>query len=429
MDSPQQPILSYIDSTFYTTFVDALSTFISIPSLSPLYDPNWKENRNLFKQAQHLTDFANTLNIQGLTIQTLEAKGRSPFLIADIQPTSKSTNQVLFYGHLDKQPFGDGWLTDPSTPTLKDGKLYGRGSVDDGYAFFSAITAVKACQIACIPHPKVTIVIEGSEEGDIADLLYYMGEFSHLLGLPDIVVCLDTFAASKESLSITCSLRGSMTFDIEGACLQEVMGKVERLQDFKSQRVNKAFEVEIPEHRRIECKYVASKLPSLAESLPLIDGLQVLGDKEEIILNNYWRPTLSVIGIEELGKKIRLSMRLPPTLDSQKAKQIVLEILSDTKVTFLGNGTGFNSPALSDQVMKSLNEAHSQVFKGEKPLFIGCGASIPFMEVFKAKFPKAQYILTGCAFLDSNAHSANENIDLDYCKKLMKVIALFLSQL
>ena len=46
---------------------------------------------------------------------------------------------------MDKQPYGNGWDTDPLTPVIKDGKLYGRGSSDDGYAFFSAILAIKAC--------------------------------------------------------------------------------------------------------------------------------------------------------------------------------------------------------------------------------------------------------------------------------------------
>jgi hypothetical protein len=48
------------------------------------------------------------------------------------------------YGHMDKQPFGEGWTTDPCDPVIKDGKMWGRGSVDDGYALFSAVLAIKA---------------------------------------------------------------------------------------------------------------------------------------------------------------------------------------------------------------------------------------------------------------------------------------------
>jgi acetylornithine deacetylase/succinyl-diaminopimelate desuccinylase-like protein len=121
---------------------------------------------------------------------------------------------VLFYGHLDKQPFGEGWLTDPTEPVIKEGKLYGRGAVDDGYAFFSAITAIKACQATGASHPRCVITIEGSEEGEVQDLIHYMGKYYELLGSPSLVICLDTFAASDKSMSITCSLRGSMTFNV-----------------------------------------------------------------------------------------------------------------------------------------------------------------------------------------------------------------------
>ena len=63
-------------------------------------------------------------------------------------------------------------------------------------------------------HSKCVIAIEGSEEGEIHDLLYYLNKYKDLLGNPTLVICLDTFAADHNSLSITCSLRGSMTFDL-----------------------------------------------------------------------------------------------------------------------------------------------------------------------------------------------------------------------
>jgi acetylornithine deacetylase/succinyl-diaminopimelate desuccinylase-like protein len=184
-----------------------------------------------------------------MTVHNLADEGRIPFLIVDVSEfgQQKSTNmQVMFYGHMDKQPYGPGWNTDPCEPVIKNGKLFGRGSVDDGYAFFTAISAIKACQITGKGHPRCIIVIEGSEEGEIHDLIHYMGKYKHLLGEPSVVICLDTFAASPKSMSITCSLRGSMTFDISvrvatnnmhsgiasGICpnpFQIIMSKLEKL--------------------------------------------------------------------------------------------------------------------------------------------------------------------------------------------------------
>ena len=85
-----------------------------------------------------------------MQIKPKEEPGRSPFLIIDVAANAGSTSvsqdkTVLMYGHMDKQPFGEGWDTDPCDPVIKDGLLFGRGSNDDGYSLFTAILAIKAC--------------------------------------------------------------------------------------------------------------------------------------------------------------------------------------------------------------------------------------------------------------------------------------------
>jgi acetylornithine deacetylase/succinyl-diaminopimelate desuccinylase-like protein len=59
------------------------------------------------------------------------------------------------------------------------------------------------------------ITIEGSEEGEIDDLVHYLKNYKHLLGNPSLVICLDSVAMSKNHLTITNSLRGLMKFDIK----------------------------------------------------------------------------------------------------------------------------------------------------------------------------------------------------------------------
>ena len=51
---------------------------------------------------------------------------------------------MLLYGHMDKQPEFTGWLAGlgPWESVIRDGKLYGRGAADDGYAVFSSLTAI-----------------------------------------------------------------------------------------------------------------------------------------------------------------------------------------------------------------------------------------------------------------------------------------------
>jgi len=138
--------------------------------------------------------FVRAQDLQGCTVSALKDEGRTPFLIVNVEGSMKQS--VLFYGHMDKQPFGDGWRTSPTDPVVEGGKLYGRGAADDCYALYSAVLAVKACQAQGLPHPRVVITIEGSEEGgDTEDLIYYMSKYkdSHIKHV-DAIVCLDTSA-------------------------------------------------------------------------------------------------------------------------------------------------------------------------------------------------------------------------------------------
>ena len=93
-------------------------------------------------------------------------------------------------------------------------------------------------------------------------------------------------------------------------------------------------------------------------------------------------------------------------------------------------GEGFAAPDLPPALNKNLNEANKEVFGAESnPVNVGCGGSIPFMEIFTREFPNAKFMLTGCGFADSNAHGPNENLDIQFCAKLTSVIALMLSKI
>ena len=211
-----EKFIEYVDKKFYTDYLEGIKEFVRIPSLSPIFDPEWETNKNLDKQCQHLVNFVNSQELQGVTMHTLREEGRTPFLIVKVEKfNTESTENILMYGHLDKQPFGDGWKTDPCDPVIKDGWLFGRGSSDDGYALFTAITSMKACQALGKSHPKVVITIEGSEEGEIFDLVYYLKKHKELLENPTLVVCLDSVAFTEETITITSSLRGCINFDLK----------------------------------------------------------------------------------------------------------------------------------------------------------------------------------------------------------------------
>lgn len=94
-----------------------------------------------------------------------------------------------------------------------------------------------------------------------------------------------------------------------------------------------------------------------------------------------------------------------------------------------GSGNGFDAPKLPEDVLAKFKESNRAVFEDREPMFIGIGGSIPFMEVFKSNFPESNFLLTGVGFPESNAHSANENLDLEYTRKFTTVLTSLLSKL
>src|SRR6266511_2610109 len=133
----------------------------------------------------------------------------SPLLLLEFPGTIPDT--VLMYGHLDKQPPMVGWRDDldPWTPHLDAaGRLYGRGAADDGYAVFAALATVKAMKDHGLPHGRIVILIECSEESGSCDLPHYINAYAARLGTPGLVICLDSGCGNYQQLWSTTSLRG-----------------------------------------------------------------------------------------------------------------------------------------------------------------------------------------------------------------------------
>lgn len=178
MDS--QKASTFIDGLWDGDIVPTLTDYIRIPNKSPAFDPAWEANGHMDRAVEMFASWARDKlqAFEKASVNVARLPGRTPLIFIEIpgspnehgrvRAAATSDNPtVLMYGHLDKQPFGEGWLTDPCDPVIKDGLLYGRGSVDDGYAFFSAVLCIKACQDLGLKHPRVVITIEGSEEGEM----------------------------------------------------------------------------------------------------------------------------------------------------------------------------------------------------------------------------------------------------------------------
>src|SRR6185437_919372 len=96
----------------------------------------------------------------------------------------------------------------PWTPVIEQGRLYGRGAADDGYAIFAAICAIQALDVQGVPRPRCVGMIETCEESGSYDLPAYLEALAPRLGNVDFVVGLDSGCGDYERLWATTSLRG-----------------------------------------------------------------------------------------------------------------------------------------------------------------------------------------------------------------------------
>ncbi len=476
LDSAQA--LSQVTRQWDSDIVKQLSDYIAIPAKSPGFDSDWKQHGYIDTVVRNAATWVEAQKVEGLKLEVVRIEGRTPVLFFEIPATrAGSTQTVLMYGHLDKQPEFSGWRSDlgPWTPKYEDGLLYGRGGADDGYAVYASIAAVQALKSQKVPHPRIVGLIETCEESGSYDLLPYVTALKDRLGDVALVVCLDSGAGNYDQLWLTTSLRGNgggvLKVEVltEGVHSGDASGLVpssfrimrellDRLEDSKTGRLlPQSFHCEIPADRMAQAKATAAILgDELYKRFPWAhydcEGsssftLPTTTDPLEALLNRTWRPTLSVTGAEgfpafkDAGNVLRpytafkLSLRFPPLIDASTAVQELKKLLEDNapynaKVTFESNGgaTGWNAPGTVDWFENALNEA-SQSFFGAPCGTIGQGGTIPLMNMLSQGFPKAQMMVCGVLGPKSNAHGPNEFLHVPYARKLTAAVAQVIARM
>src|SRR2546426_7061528 len=133
-----------IGKAWETSIVDRLVAYVRIPNKSPMFDPHWERNGHMEAAVQLMAQWCRAQPLTGMRVEVRRLPGRTPLLLLEVP--GELPGSVLLYGHLDKQPEFTGWLPGlgPWEPVIREGKLYGRGGADDGYAGFSSLTAVAA---------------------------------------------------------------------------------------------------------------------------------------------------------------------------------------------------------------------------------------------------------------------------------------------
>ena len=481
---------NHVDASWQEHILPALVRYVEVPAKSPAFDPDWARHGLIDRVLQDAADWVAARRVPGLRLEVIrlnDAHGRprTPVLFFELpasggrdgSPAPASGQTVLMYGHLDKQPEFNGWRNDlgPWTPKIEDGKLYGRGSADDGYAVYASIAAIEALQAQGAAHPRIVGLIETSEESGSHDLLPYVDALRSRLGDVGLVICLDSGAGNYDQLWLTTSLRGMASGVLKVEVLTEgvhsgdasgvvpssfrIMRQVlDRLEDSATGRLlPSVFHCEVPAERVEQARATAAILgDELHRRFPwahhdcggsTVFALPTTTDPVEALLNRTWRPTLSVTGAEGLpalrdaGNVLRpytafkLSLRLPPLVDAAQAVQQLKALLEDNapyqaRVTFEGEGSasGWNAPATVPWFEQALQDASMAHF-GAGCGTIGQGGTIPLMNLLSQGFPTAQMMVCGVLGPRSNAHGPNEFLHLDYARRLTASVAQVIARM
>ena len=445
----------------WSSIVPTLEQYIRIPNQSPLFDPDWKRNGHMNRAVALARSWVESQQIKGLTIDVHEIEGRTPVIFMEIEGDASGT--VLMYGHLDKQPAMVGWEEGlgPWTPVLRDGKLYGRGGADDGYAIFATIASIRAVQQQGLPHARIVVLIECCEESGSVDLPAYIDLLSDRIGTPRLVICLDSGCGNYEQLWMTTSLRGSIVGNLHVEVLSEgvhsgdasgivpstfriIRTLLDRLEDANTGAIIPEWlHVDVPADRLAEAKATAAVLgDEVWSKFPFLNGVQpVSKDPLDLLLNRTWRPALSYIGqagfpdlvqggnVLRPKTSIKLSLRIPPSLDATDLERSLKELLESNPpygahVSFETEkgGAGWVAPKIAPWLEQSVERA-SQTYFGRGAMTFGEGGSIPFMGMLGARYPNAQFLITGVLGPHSNAHGPNEFLHIGYAKKLTACVA------
>jgi acetylornithine deacetylase/succinyl-diaminopimelate desuccinylase-like protein len=444
------PLLSLSD--FERSSLDALTAFGAIPSLSPMFDAEWAKNGYLEEAAQLLASWARARQLASVDVEIHRLVGRTPTLVVTVDSTAGEGDTVVLYGHLDKQPPLGDWSEGlaPFVPVRRGDRLYARGVSDDGYALFSALSAIEAMEANGIAHGRCVVLIEASEESGSSDLEAYLDALADHLGDVELLICLDSGALTYDRLWVTTSLRGVVNIQLTVEVLEQgqhsgsVSGIVpssfrllrqllDRVEDATTGDVLvEEMWATIPAADSKSAHDIAEEFGDvIARELPTIKGLALMGaNAQERLLRRTWYPTLSVIGMGGIpspdiaGNVLRpfttavLSFRLPPSVDVHVAGAAVVQLLtsdapSNAKVSVHidSSGNGWVAPELAPWLEPALEQASLDAF-GRSVGYTGEGGSIPFLNSLAKRYPGVQFVATGVGGPQSNAHAIDEMLEL-----------------
>jgi acetylornithine deacetylase/succinyl-diaminopimelate desuccinylase-like protein len=364
---------------------------------------------------------------------------------------------ILLYAHHDVQPVGDEMLWDspPFEPTLRDGRLYGRGAADDKAGVMAHIGALRALAeaIGSDFDLGVALFFEGEEEAGSRSFAQFLSDNADDLRA-DVIVVADSGNWDSETPALTVSLRGNTRFTVKvrtlehashsgmfgGAVPDAMMATVKMLATLWDE--DGAVAVDGLTERDADTPEYTEE--TLRHEAGLPEGVSPIGTGT--ILSRLWnKPSITVTGIDApsvvhasntLSPEISvvISARLAPGQDAHEAYDAIqahLRANAPFGAQLEFSDQDYGNPFLVDTSGWAVAAAREALHEGYgvEPVDIGVGGSIPFIADLVRDFPGAQILVTGVEDPHGRAHSPNESLHLDTFRHALLAEALLLEKL
>jgi cysteinylglycine-S-conjugate dipeptidase len=442
-----------------------LAELVAIPGISAKAFPPEEVRRSAEAVAETMVEYG----LEGVRVletgghpavygELTGSSGSSEFLGSSVNGRGTPRNPrnpeelptILIYGHHDVQPPGreERWLSPPFAASVRDGRMYGRGTSDDKGGFLAYLAAIRASAPPC----NIKLLVEGEEEIGSPNLGALLAEHRALFACDFIVLC-DTPNFDTGVPALTYRLRGNCIVDVEVRCLTQPLHSgqggglvpdaiaalctiVARLQEGipgLDERVH------VDESQLAAMHALPFDGERIRADFGLLDGVELRGSSWEQV---WARPSLTVTAIEAVpiaraanqlsdSARARLSLRTVRDLGTPEAG----ELLANAIRSYAPHGVQVDVKIVGGPSWWEADPAHPVFAKakralargfGREPVMIGSGGSIGFVAPFAELAGDTPPLLTGVQDPRSAAHSENESLHLgDWEKAMISAVHLF----
>ncbi len=448
--------LAHADAHLNET-IEALKAAARIPGVSA--DP--PPNAALDRSAEHMAAWMKKAGLE--KVEVLRLPNVHPYVYGEWLHAPDAPTAII-YAHHDVQPPGRPayWKSPAFEPEERDGRLYGRGVVDDKAGAAIHFAAVEAYLANGGLPINVKVIIDGEEEIGSENLGAFLERYRDRLDA-DLIVLTDTANLDTGVPSITYALRGIVIVDVEvqaidhplhsgmwggpvpdsAMALSKILARL--VADDGSIAIAGLYDAVRPmtADERAKMAELPFDAAAFRRDAAMLDGTKFSGEPKFTAYEQMWRrPSIAISALEAAplagasnqiiaSARARVGIRTVPDMDGAKIAKMLEDALKKdppwgarvTTKTVAAGGHWLTDPTgpAFDAAARALAKGY-----GRPATFIGCGGSIPFVEPFSRVLGGIPALLLGLEDPICNAHSENESLSLaDFTKAVRSAVHLY----